>query len=78
MEGVMNERMNHIEELKLALEAGFWQEHTNTFMCTSEDIKAFEAFVRADEREQCAKFFDLNDTNLFWGSQAARYIRENK
>jgi len=28
------------------------------------------------EREACANFFDLNDTNLFWGSQAARYIRE--
>jgi hypothetical protein len=27
------------------------------------------------EREACAKFFDLNDTNLFWGSQAAKYIR---
>jgi hypothetical protein len=39
-------------------------------------LKAFEALVRADEREACAKFFDLNDTNLFWGSQAARYIRE--
>lgn len=44
-----------------------------------EEIKAFEALVRADERsierEACAKFFDLNDTNLFWGSQAAKYIR---
>jgi hypothetical protein len=28
------------------------------------------------EREACAKFFDLNDTNMFWGSQAARHIRE--
>jgi hypothetical protein len=35
--------------------------------------KAVEA-----EREACAKLFDLNDTNLFWGSQAARYIREKE
>jgi len=42
---------------------------------TGGSLKAFEALVRADEREACAKFFDLNDTNLFWGSQAAKYIR---
>ena len=30
---------------------------------------------QTDEREACAKFFDLNDTNMFWGSQAARHIR---
>lgn len=28
-----------------------------------------------DMQERAAKFFDLNDTNLFWGSQAARHIR---
>lgn len=43
------------------------------------DLKAFEALVRADERsverEACAKFFDDNDTNMFWGSQAAQHIR---
>ena len=27
------------------------------------------------EREACAKFFDDNDTVLFWGSQAATHIR---
>lgn len=27
------------------------------------------------EREACAKFFDDNDTLMFWGSQAAREIR---
>lgn len=35
-----------------------------------------EAAARADEREACAKFFDDNDINLFWGSQVARHIRE--
>jgi len=28
------------------------------------------------EREECAKFFTENDTNLFWGSQVASLIRE--
>jgi hypothetical protein len=31
--------------------------------------------AHADEREACAKFFDDNDTKLFWGSEAASYIR---
>ncbi len=60
----------------LAREAGFTLPSDEWLF--SEMLKRFEALVRADEREQCAKFFDLNDTNLFWGSQAARYIRENK
>lgn len=34
-----------------------------------------EDAVRA-EREECAKFFDDNDTNLFWGSQVSKWIRE--
>ena len=38
-------------------------------------LEAFAELVRADEREACAKFFDDNDTNLFWGSQAAQHIR---
>lgn len=29
----------------------------------------------AAEREACAKFFDDNDTLMFWGSQAATHIR---
>lgn len=29
----------------------------------------------AAEREACAKFFDDNDTLVFWGSQAATHIR---
>jgi len=28
-----------------------------------------------EEREACAKFFDDNDTLMFWGSQAATHIR---
>ena len=37
----------------------------------TEAIKQAVAY----EREACAKFFDDNDTNLFWGSQAASHIR---
>ena len=46
------------DTIEMALEAGFWQEHTNTYMCNTDDIKAFEAFVRADEREACANTCD--------------------
>lgn len=28
-----------------------------------------------EERKACAKFFDDHDTNIFWGSDAARFIR---
>jgi hypothetical protein len=36
----------------MAREAGFWQEHTNTYMCSTDAIKDFEALVRADERNR--------------------------
>ena len=41
-------------------------------------LERFAELVRADEHEACAKFFDDNDTNLFWGSQAAQYIRSRR
>lgn len=40
-----------------------------------EPLKLFAQLVAAKEREACAKFFDDNDTNIFWGSEAARFIR---
>ena len=40
-----------------------------------EPLKLFANLVAAKEREECAKFFDDNDTNIFWGSEAARFIR---
>jgi hypothetical protein len=40
-----------------------------------EPLKLFANLVAAKEREACAKFFDDNDTNIFWGSEAARFIR---
>jgi hypothetical protein len=41
----------------------------------SEALIFFAKLVAAQEREECAKFFDDNDTNIFWGSQAAQQIR---
>ena len=38
-------------------------------------LTEFANLVAAKEREACAKFFDDNDTNIFWGSEAARFIR---
>jgi hypothetical protein len=38
-------------------------------------LEAFAKLVAAKEREACAKFFDDNDTLMFWGSQAATHIR---
>ena len=39
------------QDKELAEQAGFWQEHTNTWMCTGEAIKNFADLIRADERE---------------------------
>ena len=49
----------------------------------SEELRGayYDGFMKASklvaqhEREACAKFFDDNDTNMFWGSQAASHIR---
>lgn len=47
--------------------------------CVTIEIQAFAKLVAEKsasvEREACAKFFDDNNTNLFWGSQAASHIR---
>jgi len=40
----------------------------------NDHIKELQDAVKA-EREACAKFFDDNDTLMFWGSQAATHIR---
>lgn len=29
------------------------------------------------ERERLAQFFDMNDSILFWGSQAAKHVRDS-
>ena len=54
----MNER-----DKELAEQAGFWQEHTNTWMCTGEAIKNFADLIRADEREACADIAENWNSN---------------
>lgn len=41
--------------IDLAVESGFWQEHTNLWMCTSEAIQKFFQMIQAAEREACAE-----------------------
>lgn len=63
--------------LRLAKDAG-WPSLTIMMIDGTEDEKRlmrFAALVAAHEREECAKFFDMNDDNLFWGSQASGHIR---
>ena len=71
--------MNIIE---LAKQAGMvYRELSDEFANANTDgvdlttLQAFAKLVAAHEREACAKFFDDNDTNMFWGSQAAQHIR---
>ena len=62
--------------IDMAREAGFWQEHTNTYMCSTDAIKAFEVFVREDEREACAKLCDwLNGEKRLSPAGCAAAIR---
>jgi hypothetical protein len=69
---------------KLAGQAGFhitsYPADTGWVWCSDgypidEELERFAELVRADEREACAKYFDLNDTSLFWGSKVATAIR---
>lgn len=43
--------MNIIE---LAKQAGFWQEHINTWMCTTQDIERFVVTIRNAALEEAA------------------------
>lgn len=73
--------MTEDEIIKLAREAGFWQEHFNTWMCSSADIERFVALVeakssaaaKAEEREACARVCEKDDS-MRW-SGAANAIR---
>ena len=77
--------MTQEEIVEMAREAGWsgiyssWTSPTNrtslTVPVTMQQIEAFAKLIAAKEREACAKFFDDNDTNIFWGSEAARFIR---
>ena len=75
--------------IEMAREAGTRTDRDPYEFTDYNYLSRFAEIVRADERdramrenayvlaerEACAKFFDDNDTNMFWGSQAAQRIR---
>ena len=69
--------MTKEEIIELARQAGFERlGHDDCdYVCYPDEIEAFAKLVAEKEREECAKFFTENDTNLFWGSQVASLIR---
>ena len=44
--------------IEMALDAGFLQKSASIFLCNTDCLKDFEALIRADEREACAKVCD--------------------
>jgi hypothetical protein len=56
------------DTIDMAREAGLWE-----FTPESTRLKAFEALVRADEREACAKFCE---TNQVWVGKGKRGFSE--
>ena len=64
------------DTIDMAREAGFpmaWISDNDGGVIRWKDIKAFEALVRADEREACAKVCD--DLHPDWKWRAAESIR---
>ena len=68
----MNKRLKELAE-----QAGLSREFSvsGLWLADDEELERFAELVRQDEREACAKYFDLNDTSLFWGSKVATAIR---
>ena len=66
--------MTQDEIIEMAEEVGLGFVVDRHWMCHKE-LEAFAKLVAAKEREACAKFFDDNDTLMFWASQAATHIR---
>ena len=69
--------MTEDEIIEIARKAGFvdYELDDGTTNAFDKRYEALAKMVAAKEREACAKFFDDNDTLMFWGSQAAREIR---
>ena len=69
--------MTKEELIDMARQAGFvdYELDDGTTNAFDKRYEALAKMVAAKEREACAKFFDDNDTLMFWGSQAAREIR---
>jgi hypothetical protein len=64
------------DTIELASEAGFpmaWISDNDGGVIRWKDIKAFEALVRADEREACAKFCE---THQVWVGKGKRGFSE--
>jgi hypothetical protein len=64
------------DTIELAREAGFpmaWISDNDGGVIRWKDIKAFEALVRADEREACAKFCE---THQVWVGKGKRGFSE--
>ncbi len=64
--------MTQDEIIEMAMRSGCPKENA---LANMDILEAFAKLVAQHEREACAKFFDDNDTNMFWGSQAASHIR---
>jgi hypothetical protein len=63
------------EVLEMARASGFMPAHDNRVQRFAELVWAKAA---EREREACVKFFDDNDTAMFWGSQVATHIRARR
>jgi hypothetical protein len=68
--------MTQDEIIEMARQAGAVYSNDHAASLLDDEIIIFAKLVAQHEREACAKFFDDNDTNMFWGSQAASHIRE--
>ena len=58
------------EIIEAARDAGFWQEHTNTWMCSGEDLTSFAALVRNAALEEAAVVCEAvgQEANIAWRS----------
>lgn len=60
--------MTNEEILAAAKEAGYWQEHTNTWMCSTEAMYELAAIIERNMIERCADYVDevctYGDTHL--------------
>ena len=63
------------EVIEMAKQAGMRLDKHNGGFVVKRFAKLVADKATAREREACAKFFDDNDTLMFWGSQAATHIR---
>jgi hypothetical protein len=63
------------DTIDMAREAGLSPIKQSCFIAVTNDLKRFEALVRADEREACAKVCDDMGPCGFTGESCAEAIR---